>query len=332
MRRISTALLVLEAVASLGLIGLGLYLLWLSLAQRDAPGGADGPWAGIFAIGSGLVLLTAGVFSYSQLLVMHKFEGNTFRLYDSMLDTNDILRRQTELMHTVAESASMSDWVKKIVHREKDHEFLRDTIQASMARQDWTAAGHLIDALDTELGYAEEAGQLRDEIARAREATQEEKVERALRRFDHICAARKWAQAARETARLQKLFPDNERIASLPAEIDLRKQQYKRQLLKEYDQAARNNDVEQAHRLLLELDNYLAPAEGAALKDSARGVFKAKLMQMGVQFSLAVADKQYASAIEIGDRIVKEFPNSRYAHEITEMLPHLRRRMAHEPA
>jgi hypothetical protein len=325
MRRISAGLLMLEVLASLGLIGLGVYLLIL----RGTHDPAD-LWAGVFTIGSGLVLLTAGVFSYGQLTLMHKFEGNTYRLYDSMLDSNDILRRQTELIHTVAENASMSEWVKKIVHREKDHEFLRDTIQASMARQDWAAAEHLIEALGTELGYAEEARQLRDEIARAREATLEEKVERALRRFDHICAARKWSQAARETARLQKLFPDNERIGALPAEIDLRRQQYKRQLLKEYDQAARNNDVEQAHKLLVELDFYLAPAEGAALKDSARGVFKAKLMQMGVQFSLAVADKQYTSAIEIGDRIAREFPNSRYAHEITEMLPHLKRRLSHE--
>ena len=55
-------------------------------------------------------------------------------------------------------------------------------------------------------------------------------------------------------------------------------------------------------------------------------------MQMGVQFNLAVSDKKVASAVDIGQRIIREFPNSRYAHEISEVLPHLKKRLALEQA
>jgi hypothetical protein len=319
MRRIAAIMLALAIVTAISLLGYGIYVF---------RGGEQS--AGIALSAGGLLALALGVLLYSQFVLIHKFEGNTYRLYDAILDSYETLRRQTDLIHTIAENASMSDWVKAVVHHEKDHEFLRDTIHGSIVRQDWEAAEHLIQALDEQLGYHDEAVELREEIQRARDATQEEKIERAIKRFDKLCHAQKWNQAARETARLQKLFPESDRIGNLAGELDLRQHEYKRNLLKEYDLAARNNDVEKAHKLLVELDQYLAPNEAAALKDSARGVFKAKLMQMGVQFNLAVSDKQISSAVDIGERIVREFPNSRYAKEIADMLPHLKKRLAHE--
>ena len=319
MQRIAALMLTLAIVTAISLLGYGIYVF--RLGEQSA---------GIALSAGGLLALALGVLLYCQFILIHKLEGNTNRLYDAILDSYETLRRQTDLIHTIAENASMSDWVKAVVHHEKDHEFLRDTIHGSIVRQDWQAAEHLIQSLDEQLGYHDEAGELRKEIVRARDATQEEKIERAIKRFDKLCEAKKWNQAARETARLQKLFPESDRIGNLADELELRRHEYKRNLLKDYDLAARNNDVEKAHKLLLELDLYLAPNEAAALKDSARGVFKAKLMQMGVQFNLAVADKQVSSAVDIGERIVREFPNSRYAQEISDMLPHLKKRLADE--
>lgn len=321
LRRIAAFTLALAVLTAAALLGFGIYF-----ARAGELVG------GIALAGGGVVALTFGILSYCQLVLTQKFEGNTYRLYDAILDANETLRRQTDLIHTIAENASMSDWVKAVVHHEKDHEFLRDTIHGSIVRQDWQAAEHLIQSLDEQLGYRDEAVELREEIKRARDATLEEKIERAIQRFDKLCEVRKWEQAARETARLQKLFPQSDRIGGLVSELELRRNEYKRNLLKQYDLAARNNDVEKAHKLLVELDHYLAPNEAAALKDSARGVFKAKLMQMGVQFNLAVSDKKVASAVDIGQRIIREFPNSRYAHEISEVLPHLKKRLALEQA
>lgn len=319
----------LQRVATLALSIDVLMALIAGAAGVGAMWRGDATLAAICLIGA-VVGLVLGVLGYFQLLIVRKFESSTFRLYDAILDSNEVLRQQAATIRAVADNTAMSDFARRVVHREKDHEFLRDSIHGAIIREDYQAALHLIESLDRELGYAEEARSFRAEVERARAATLEERIEAAVNRFDQLCAARKWEQARREAARLVTQFPGSERIAALPAEVDLRRQQFKRSLLREYDQAARRNDVERATQLLVELDLYLAPNEAAALKDSARGVFRAKLMQMGVQFSLAVTDKQYQGAIEIGQQIMKEFPNSRYAHEIADMLPHLRKRLTHE--
>lgn len=289
----------------------------------------DVPTAALVGLAS-IAAAVLGVLAYCQFALIYKLESNTYRLYDAILDAHEVARRQTELLKTIADNAPLSDHAKRVIYREKDHEFLQDAIHATIVRQDWEAAEHLIQSLDEEFGYAQEAQELRGEVQRAREATIEEKVEAAVKRFDKLCASGKWEQARRETRRLMKLFPDNEHIGGLEGEIELRRQKYKRDLLKSYDEATRRNEVDQATRLLYELDEYLSPSEGTALKESARGVFRAKLQQMGVQFSLAVTDKQYESAIEIGERIAREFPNSRYAQEIREKMSTLRQRVAHE--
>lgn len=285
-------------------------------------------WGGALLAGA-LAGLGLTVVLYAHVILTHRAASNSYRAYDALLDIAELLRRQGGYTRTIAENSSLSEWAKRIVYREKDYEYLHDTIQGAIVRQDMVAAERLIQELDEEFGLHEEAARLREELASARQATTEEKVAAALKRVYALCEARKWDQARRESERLQAMFPSEARIAGLPHELDLRRQQYKRSLLKEYDEAVRLQDVDRAHRLLFELDQYLAPSEAAAMQESARGVFKAKLQQMGVQFSLAVSEKQFRKAIGIGERLVREFPNSRFAHEIISMLPVLRQRASH---
>jgi hypothetical protein len=319
LRRIAATALTLDVIGSFVACGYGVYTL-----------GTGSYPLGLAFVCGGAAALFLGVLIYCHVVLTHKFASNSYRAYEAMLDLVELVRREADYSHTIAENITLSDWAKKIVYREKDYEFLRDTIHGAIVRQDWEAAEHLIRELDQEFGYRDEAERFRQEVQRARQATREEKLAAALARFDKVCAARRWEQARRESARLQALFPDDERIADLHRELDLRRQQYKRHLLNEYSQAVRLHDVDRAHQLLFELDGYLAPNEAAALKESARGVFKARLLQMGVQFSMAVSDKQYRSAIEVGAQLVREFPNSRYAREIMSMMPALRHRLLKE--
>jgi flagellar biosynthesis chaperone FliJ len=309
--------LVVCTLAALTLMGYGLSELW----------SAD-HLSGLGILAAGFVALALGVLLYAQLTMTHKLVNTAHRSYGMQLDLSELLRRQTEYTHTIAENSSLSDWAKRIVYREKDYEYLRDTIQSAIVRQDWQNAERFIQDLSEELGLRDEASRLREEVEHARQATKEEKVEAALRRFDKLCSQQKWEQAESDSARLKTLFPDEPRIAALPRELELRRQQHKRRLLKEYDEAVRTQNVDVAHRLLFELDQYLSDNEVAVLKESARGVFKAKLFQLGVQFSLAVTDKAFSKAVSIGDRIIREFPNSRYAQEIATMMPALRARAA----
>ncbi|MBW7905820.1 MAG: hypothetical protein LC135_00050 [Phycisphaerae bacterium] len=301
-------------------------VIWSIVAWFD---GLSEPALVVFGVSTGLLLL--GLLLLSQVLLQHRAANLAFRNYDLLLDLLDLARRRTEHSRTVAENSALSDWAKKIVFREKDHDFLSDAIQGLIVRQEWDAVEQFIRTLESEFGQREEAAQLRAQVAQARQATVEERVTAALARFETLCGAQKWEQAEREVVRLRAIFPGDERISRLTQQVGQRRRLFKNFLLREYDQAIRVHDVDGAHRLLFELDRYLTPSEAAALKESARGVFKAKLLQEGVQFSLAVSDRQFDKALEVGERICREFPNSRYAREIQAMMPHLRRRANGSP-
>lgn len=319
-RTLSTLMLFLFVAACLGCVGFGVYEL---LDGTSASG-----WA--LVIG-GLIPIPPTVMLYVLTVFLHKSMNNTFRHYEALLDLTEMARRRTEAARTLAENSVLSDWAKRIVNRDKDLDYLRDTIHAAIVRQDWESAEHLTREL-REFGFIEEASRLSDAATQARRATTEERIAAALERFETLCNQRKWQQARLESARLGSLFPEESRILDLPHEVERRRLRYKAGLLKQYDEAIRAQNLDAAHDLLFELDHYLTVNEAAALRESARGVFKAKLQQMGVQFSLAVSERQYRRAIHIGESLCREFPNSRFAHEIKTMMPALWERAANDGA
>jgi len=316
LRRIATAALVVALAGAIVACGWGAYL---ASAEATRSGG-------VALLCGGAMGLLVAVLLYAQVVLLQKFVAYAYRAYEALLTTSELQRRTEEHIRTVAENSHLSEWSKRIVHRNKDYEFLRDTINAAIIRQDWESAEHLIGDVATEFGYHEEAARFRQQLEKARKATNEERISAVLARFDKLCDERKWAEAHGDCERLQALFPDEPRIAALPAEIEVRRQEYKRKLLGDYDQAVRNEDVDRAHRLLFALDQYLVPQEAEALKESARGVFRARLEQIKTRFSIAVSYKQFANAIAAGEQLMREFPNSGYAHEIAKLMPVLRER------
>jgi len=320
LRRVATATLIVDLIGSVGAIVYGVFEL---AAHGNVPVGTG-------FIAAGLAGGLFGTLVYCHVLLIHRVVNYAYRAYETLLDAADVLRRQEEHTRTIAENSMLSEWTKRVVYREKDYEFLRDTIHGAIIRQDWEAAEHLIRDVDTEFGYHDEAGRLREELDQARHATTEERVAAALARVDALCGRQKWDQARGECERLRALFPEDAHIAALPREIELRRQEFKHKLLVEYDQAVRSQDVDRAHRLLFALDQHLMPKEAEALKPSARNVFRARLEQIKTQFSIAVSYRQFASAIEAGERLIREFPNSGYALEISKLLPILRQRASQQ--
>ncbi len=90
----------------------------------------------------------------------------------------------------------------------------------------------------------------------------------------------------------------------------------KKELLAAWDEAVKREQTDRGLEILRELDLYLTANEGLALQEAARSVFRNKLHSLGVQFSLAVSEKDWAKAFETGHQIVRDFPNSRMAEEI----------------
>ena len=67
-----------------------------------------------------------------------------------------------------------------------------------------------------------------------------------------------------------------------------------------------------------------AEAEAEPYREVAKGVIGQARENLGVQFKLAVQDRQWHIAAAVGDRIIKEFPNSRMAQEIREVIDGIR--------
>ena len=316
LRNLATGTLFVLIAACLGAWFYGVYAWWTG----------QGLIVGVSFLAVGLLVALFGILLYCQILLLQKFVSYSYRTYEVMVTAAELQRRQEELIHTIAENSNLSDWAKRIAYREKDYEFLRDSIQGAIVRQDWEAAAHLISDMATEFGYRDEAAHLHEQLEKARQATVDERISAAVARFDKLCDEHKWAKARAECRRLESLYPDEPRVRSLSDEIERRRQEVKEQLLKEYDAAVHGDDVERAHRLLFALDQYLMPEEAEPLKESARNIFRARLEQIKTRFSIAISYKQFHNAIAAGEQLIREFPNSGYAQEISKMMPTLRDR------
>jgi hypothetical protein len=106
--------------------------------------------------------------------------------------------------------------------------------------------------------------------------------------------------------------------------MNVLKEQHKQELKLAWDEAIRRNDTDQAIDILKGLDQYLSPAEAQELQDSARHVFKEKLLQLGVQFRFAVNEKRWSDALTVGLDIIRDYPNARMANEVRDVLDTLR--------
>jgi hypothetical protein len=243
-----------------------------------------------------------------------------------------LLEDQAANSQKLVDLATLSDEARSLIYRDREIEAFRETVQADLTRQDYKAAAEHIEAIEKRFGYAEEAARLRKEAEESRKATVAEKLEQAFGRLQRIVDQRDWARAQREAQRIAQIFPEDPKVASLPQRIEKARLQTKRQLLAQYGEAVAKNDVEAGVRLLKELDSYLAPQEAAALAESARGIFHAKLVNMGVQFSIHVADERWEGALATGEEIVREFPNTKMAQEVREKLDLLRQRAAAKQA
>ena len=227
---------------------------------------------------------------------------------------------QAESVKRLVDLAALSDQAKSLLYRELEIEAFRDTIHDDLIRQDYNTAEALIDAIEKKFGYADEAERMRGEVAASRKATRDEKIDAAVARIQEIVERHDWAQATRATKRILRLFPDDPRVSSLPERIEKARAEHKRNLLQAYGEAVRKNAIDKSIELLRELDTYLSPQEAAALAESARGVFKARLHQLGVQFAIHVTDQLWAEAVSAGQGIIAEFPNSRMAQEVRQKL------------
>ena len=233
-----------------------------------------------------------------------------------------------EVLERIARRMLLSETAKRIAYREEDLQLIRKTIEDDLDGRQFGAALVLVDDLAQAYGQREEAEKYREKIEEARRAEQEAKVSEAIARFDDLLARREYSQAQFTAAKLLRLYPYDDRVARLSRRVVEARGQYKLELERQFLESAEKEDLDKAMSLMAELDKYLSEKEAEPFRETARGVIGKQRNNLGVQFKMAVHDKDWARAVRVGEHLVQEFPNSRMADEVRGMIDLLRERAA----
>ncbi|MEK7994614.1 MAG: hypothetical protein AAB403_12490 [Planctomycetota bacterium] len=268
-------------------------------------------------------MLGALVFLSALLTILSRL----FKILDALKDNSAKLKEvagalekiSTELTH-INHSTRVSETAKAIAFRDEDRQSLREAVFDKLQQQDFVAANELIDEIARRPEYKDLAEQLRTQARRYHDATDQERMNQVIAHIERLLDTCQWAKASAQIEGLIKAHPDNERAKAMRQVLLDRKQQRKRILLAAWDDAVKTQETDRSLEILKELDFYLTPNEGLALQEAARDVFRTKLHNMGVQFAIAVTEKQWAGALDVGRQIIKDFPNSKMSEEIRGKL------------
>ncbi len=290
-------------------------------------------WLRVITSGVLVVLAMAAGFASLGFFSVGVIRWAALGMNFSQITAAESTRQHTNrLLSAIGDRLLASDMSKRIVYRERDREALRTAIRQDISQHELNSAMSLVQIMSQLYGYHEEAEEFRDQIKVARAEEMDLKVAAAIERLDEILGRREWDQAADEAAKIQRQFPDSQRVKHLNQRVVDAREVHKHNLERQFLQAAQRDDVDRAMELLRELDRYLTEVEAEPFRETARGVIGKKRDNLGVQFKLAVHDKEWTGAVRVGEQLIREFPNSKMADEVRGMLDLLRTRATSQQA
>ena len=275
-------------------------------------------------------LLLAGVFIIAIITTL----SNIIKIFDALQDNSvklerliDALEKNRSALAQVNQNTRLSEAVKTIVFRDADTQCLREAVLDRLEHEDFGTACEIIEQIAHRTEYKELAEQLQAEVDKRRGTTEVERMNGAVAYIKMLFENYEWVKANAEIERLIKTYPDREEAKAMRKTLIAKKEEHKRVLLNAWDDAVQRRATDRSLEILKELDLYLTPEEALALQEAARNVFKDKLHNLGVQFSLAVSGEQWDKAIQIGREIIRDFPNSKMSAEIRERMDVLKQKV-----
>jgi len=237
------------------------------------------------------------------------------------------LEKSREVLTQINQNTRLSETAKAIAFRDAEIQSLREAVFDKLQQQDFNTTYKIIDEIAHSTIYQELAKQLHAEADKYRDATDQERENQVIAHVEKLFENYQWAKASALIERLIKAYPNSEKAKEMRQKLLDKKQERKKALLEVWDDAVKRQATDQSLEILRELDLYLTPNEGLALQEAAREVFRTKLHNLGVQFSIAVSEKQWNRAVDIGQQIIHNFPNSKMAEEIREKMRILRQKV-----
>ena len=310
-----TWLFFVAGLAALVALGFGVYL---AFAERSFAMLAAG-CASVAAIGVGVPIWRA---------LETSRDTNLKCIADFTSPFNERMQQMSVLLNTISEQQLISDRTKQVAYRTRDREALRRAIHEEINTKDWEGALVLANNMEQVFGYKQEADRFRQEIAQKHQGEVRRQVQEGITIIDRHVRAERWQEALAEAHKISQQFPTDEMAHNLPQQVEERRVGHKRQLIESWQDAINRHDVDGSIEILRKLDPYLTPQEAEAMQEPARNLFKEKLNALRTQITLAVQDHHWAQAVRLGEQIIRDFPNTRAAQEVRDMLPTLRDRAA----
>lgn len=262
-----------------------------------------------------LVVMAAVIFILSKTFsIVSTLQDHKVKL-DNIAET---LEKSRSVLTKIDQITHLSEAAKAIAFRDTDVQTLREAVFDKLQQQDFDSAFELIGEIARRAEYKQLAEQLRLQANKYRDATDAERENQIIAHIEKLFESYQWAKASALIERLIKDYPKSEKAKAMRQKLVDKKEERKKILLNAWDDAVKRQATDRSLEILRELDMYLTPNEGLALQEAARDVFRTKLHNLGVQFSIAVSGKQWDKAVETGQQIMRDFPNSKMAEEIRE--------------
>ncbi len=268
--------------------------------------------------------IAGGLVSLALLGVATRRGAGPSRPASSNVDNHDLANR----LARIDEHVMLSDAAKRLLYRDRELDLVRMMLERDIAAGEHDAALRLVDELGAQFGRLEEAENHRSRIESLREAEVQTRLSSGIQVIRRHLANGDWSAATAEADRLNRLLPDAPGLDGLTNQIASARARHAAEIETRMRDAHVAGEIDEAMRLLRELDRHLVSEESSRVVDVAQAIIVAHRDSVGRRFREAVSEKQWTVAVELGESIVRDYPNTRMAEETTALLPGIRSRLS----
>lgn len=234
-------------------------------------------------------------------------------------------------LQRIEEHLMLSDGAKRLLYRDRELDLVRMMLEQDIAAGDHDAALRLVDELGGQFGRLEEAEDHRTRIASLRRAEVDRRIAEGMQTIRRLLAGNDWNAATQAADRLHRLLPDAPGLEDLGNQITSARTRHSIEVETRMRDAHAEGRIDDAMMLLRELDRHLVSGESSRVVDVAQAIIVAHRDLMGRRFRDAVSEKAWADSVGLGEAIARDYPNTRMAEEVAEMMPTLRQRAGVAP-
>lgn len=247
------------------------------------------------------------------------------------IERRDTLRL-IEMLQDIHENSALSDSSKRMLYRDRELDLLRMLTEQDIAAGEFNSAMHLVSEMASQFGLLEESEAFRTRIEEARRADVERQIKAGMEQLNRYLSADDWHGALLVATRLKRLYPDAPSVQDLENHVITVRRRHAAGLAHSLDDARSEDRIEDAMRLLKELDRHVDNEEARRLAPVAKAVVTKHREELADRFRSAVEKHNWLEALRIGEEISSEYPNTRMAEEVSGLLEELRNRATESSA